>query len=501
MSRSFTIIAAMTKKQGIGFQNQLPWKRFKKDLEFFKRNTIQQTIIMGRKTWDSLNCRPLPNRHNIVLTRDWQNLEKSNNQIAFVSSLEQALNRAKTEEIFVIGGQKLYENTIHHPSCQRLLITHANIDLPSDTYFPNIHQQDYQETEIIPGKGTLETHQGEKHNIDYEIVEYSRNSVSNIFFPLSVSGEDEQRQSFTSIYEGEKGYLRAVDDIIENGETRYDRTHVGTQSLFGLQMRFDLKKKQFPLLTTKKMFTKGIIAELLWFLSGSTDTKRLSKQGVHIWDGNTSREFLDNNGFTDRPEGDMGPSYSFQFRHAGAKYKTAHIDYTQDPHRIDQVNQVIQSIIHDPHSRRHIINLWNVPDIPKMSLPPCLFLYQFYVSQHPKHYENPTGNKNYLNLSLYQRSADMGLGVPFNIASASLFTYMIAEITGLQPGELIHHIGDAHIYTDHINPLKKQIQREPRPFPQLHLSHQPRKIEDFYAEDFKIKGYYPYPGLKMKMAI
>ncbi|XP_010215905.1 PREDICTED: thymidylate synthase [Tinamus guttatus] len=247
------------------------------------------------------------------------------------------------------------------------------------------------------------------------------------------------------------------------------------------------KGHQFPLLTTKRVFWKGVLEELLWFIKGSTNAKELSAKGVKIWDANGSREFLDKQGFCNREEGDLGPVYGFQWRHFGAEYKDMHTDYSNQG--VDQLQKVIEMIRNNPDDRRIIMCAWNPKDISLMALPPCHALCQFYVVNGE------------LSCQLYQRSGDMGLGVPFNIASYSLLTYMIAHVTGLKPGEFIHTLGDAHIYLNHVEPLKVQLQREPRPFPKLRILREIEDISDFKAEDFQIEDYNPHPPIKMEMAV
>ncbi|XP_044777177.1 thymidylate synthase isoform X2 [Neomonachus schauinslandi] len=251
---------------------------------------------------------------------------------------------------------------------------------------------------------------------------------------------------------GELQYLGQIEHILRCGVRKDDRTGTGTLSVFGMQARYSLRD-EFPLLTTKRVFWKGVLEELLWFIKGSTNAKELSSKGVKIWDANGSRDFLDSLGFSNREEGDLGPVYGFQWRHFGAEYK-------------------------DKDS-----------DLPLMALPPCHALCQFYVVNGE------------LSCQLYQRSGDMGLGVPFNIASYALLTYMIAHITGLKPGDFVHTLGDAHIYLNHIEPLKMQLQREPRPFPKLKILRKVETIDDFKAEDFQIEGYSPHPTIKMEMAL
>ncbi|XP_008394916.1 thymidylate synthase isoform X2 [Poecilia reticulata] len=284
----------------------------------------------------------------------------------------------------------------------------------------------------------------------------------------------------------ERGYLSLAEHIMEHGSRKGDRTGTGVLSLFGAQVRYNLRD-QFPLLTTKRVFWKGILEELLWFIKGSTNAKELSEKGVKIWDANGSRDFLDNLGFTEREEGDLGPVYGFQWRHFGAEYKDMHTDYTGQG--VDQLQNIIDTIKKNPEDRRIIMCAWNPKDLPIMALPPCHALCQFYVCDGE------------LSCQLYQRSADMGLGVPFNIASYALLTYMIAHITGLKPGDFVHTLGDAHVYLNHVEPLKAQLQREIRPFPTLKIKRQVESINDFQAEDFEICCYDPHPTIKMQMAV
>lgn len=293
----------------------------------------------------------------------------------------------------------------------------------------------------------------------------------------------------------EDQYLQLCQRIIEEGEFRPDRTGTGTYSLFAPpQLRFDLSNGKFPLLTTKKVFTKGIILELLWFIAGCTDGNKLSEQGVKIWEGNGSREYLDKLGLTDRKVGDLGPIYGFQWRHFGAKYKTCDDNYSGQG--VDQLKDVIWKLKNNPYDRRIIMSAWNPPDFPQMALPPCHVFSQFYVN-----FPKEPDKKPKLSCLLYQRSCDMGLGVPFNIASYALLTIMIAHITDMEPGEFIHTMGDAHVYRDHINALKEQIRREPRPFPTLKITRKVDSIDDFKFEDFEICDYNPHPRIQMTMSV
>jgi thymidylate synthase len=251
-------------------------------------------------------------------------------------------------------------------------------------------------------------------------------------------------------------------------------------------MRFDLRHS-FPLLTTKRVFWRGVAEELLWFIKGCTDGNVLKEKNVHIWDMNGTREFLDNRGLSHREVGDLGPIYGFQWRHFGAKYVDKNTDYTGQG--VDQLAQVIETIKTNPADRRIIMSAWNPTDLPDMALPPCHSFCQFYV------------NDGELSCQMYQRSCDMGLGVPFNIASYALLTYMIAHVCDLTPGDFIHTLGDTHIYQNHIEPLKQQITRVPKPFPKLSFVRKVENIDDFTFEDFHLEGYECHPKIKMDMAV
>lgn len=283
-------------------------------------------------------------------------------------------------------------------------------------------------------------------------------------------------------------YLNLIKKIIDHGNKRDDRTGTGTLSLFADQMRFDLRgENSFPLLTTKRVYWKGIVEELLWFIRGDTDGKKLYEKGVKIWERNGCRTYLDSIGLNDREEGDLGPIYGFQWRHFGAEYTNCHADYTGKG--VDQLMDCIKKIKESSTDRRIILSAWNPTALPSMALPPCHMFCQFYVANGE------------LSCLMYQRSCDMGLGVPFNIASYSLLTCLLAHHCGLKPGEFIHTLGDAHVYLNHIEPLKEQIEREPKRFPTLKILKVRENIEDYQFEDFQIEGYEPHPPVKMEMSV
>jgi len=295
------------------------------------------------------------------------------------------------------------------------------------------------------------------------------------------------------------------------------RTGTGTLSVFAPRpLKFKLNRNGtpiLPLLTTKRVFTRAIIAELLWFIEGNTSSLALSEKGVKIWDGNGSREFLDNLGLTHREVGDLGPVYGFQWRHFGADYVDCKTDYTGQG--VDQLQRIIHTLRTNPYDRRLILSAWNPKDLPQMVLPPCHMFAQFYVS-YPRsrtaqtevgestNSENGEENKpkGHLHCQLYQRSCDMGLGVPFNIASYALLTHMLAHVCDLVPGSLTHVMGDAHVYLNHVDALKTQLEREPRDFPELEITQEKNgSIDGWRAEDFVIKGYNPHKTIAMEMSV
>lgn len=298
----------------------------------------------------------------------------------------------------------------------------------------------------------------------------------------------------------ERQYLDLVRDVITRGEVRQDRTGTGTRALFAPHstLKFSLRNNTLPLLTTKRVFFRGVLEELLWFISGKTDANLLAERNVHIWDGNGSAEFLKKRGLGHRREGDLGPVYGFQWRHFGAQYVDADTDYTGKG--VDQLAQVIHQIKTNPTDRRILLSAWNPPDLPLMALPPCHILCQFFVAL-PTPDEAAAGRKPQLSCQMYQRSCDLGLGVPFNIASYALLTHLIAHVTGCEAAEFTLAMGDAHVYLDHVGPLKEQLEREPRAFPTIQLKCEVSSIDDFRPDDIQVVGYQPHGKIDMRMSV
>jgi len=287
----------------------------------------------------------------------------------------------------------------------------------------------------------------------------------------------------------EQQYIDLIENIFENGTLESTRNG-NTKAIFGNMMRFSLKDGQIPILTTKKTAWKTCLKELLWFIQGHTDNKLLKNQNVHIWDANGSREFLDSRNLTNYEEDELGPIYGFQWRHFNAPYTNSQTDYSNQG--IDQLMQAI-TMLKDPSqrtSRRIIVSAWNPCQLDEMALPPCHVLFQFHVKQ----------NKS-LSCSLYQRSGDVGLGVPFNIASYSFLVHIIAKHCDLEPDEFVYFLGNAHIYENHFDALQTQIKREPKPFPKISIKNKHENIDDYTVNDIEFLTEYTYhDSIKMKMS-
>ncbi|CAG9323621.1 unnamed protein product [Blepharisma stoltei] len=475
--RNFVLVVAACKNLGIGYEGTIPWK-IPEDLKHFKSLTLTgpqtNTVIMGRKTWESIpsKYRPLPSRKNIIVSKTLPPTEG----VEIYPTLTEAIS-ASTGLCFIIGGTQIFQECLSPPlvsHCSQIYLTRISNDFKCDVFLPATSKTLFQEP-LFEGFSITSISKTKCYsNITYDFCTLCNNSLPP------------QPQFINYPPHEEYQYLDLIKEIISNGNRRDDRTHIGTISLFGKMMRFDLSES-FPLLTTKLVFWKGVVEELLWFIKGSTNAKELSEKGVKIWDGNGSRPFLDSLGFNDREEGDLGPVYGFQWRHFGAEYKDMHADYSGQG--FDQIAEVINLIKTDPNSRRIILSAWNPIAQPLMALPPCHVLSQFYV------------NNGKLSCMLYQRSGDVGLGIPFNIASYSLLTCLIAQVCGLERGEFVHVVGDTHVYSTHVDPLETQLKRNPYPFPQLKLNGNVKEIDQFSSEDIELIGYYKHGRIQMEMAL
>lgn len=458
----FNIIVCTDSFNGIGKENTIPWKltadlkRFRELTSKTSTESLKNAIIMGRKTWESLPRKPLPGRINIIISSTLNQDDFSDENILVCSSFDEALvERPNVEKYFVIGGGRVYQDALCDPRCSRVYLTRIEGNFRCDVFFPPMNE-------------------------DYKLVEEEEMVDENLNYKNMV---------YHRVNRDEIGYLNLLKEILSEGIEKNDRTGVGIISTFGKTLSFDLKRG-FPLLTSKFTPFKLTAKELLWFISGSTDNAVLKEKGVHIWDGNTTQEFIDKMGLP-YGEDDLGPMYGFQWRYAGAEYVDCHTDYRGKG--VDQVRKVINLIKNDPCSRRIILNSYNVPDLDKMVLNPCHCMVQFYVDTV----------RNELSAQMYQRSADMFLGVPINIASYALLTHMIAHVCGMGVGKLVICYGDAHIYKNHLEQVAEQLSREERvkPFPRLKIMREVRDIEDFTSEDFMIVEYEREGRIKAPMAV
>ena len=514
------VVAVQAEDGGIGLAGKLPWPHIAEDLRHFRRVTTttpptgyatsagvgpRAAVLMGRRTWESLpvDRRPLRDRVNIVLTRGATDGSAYNSGVLVAGSVEAALELARAHGVlvvYVIGGVTVFREAMQHPACDRLYVTRirhtGSVAVPyaCDTYMPPIDTAAFVpvvHSGVVPA--VARSADGEEA-VSLEFVEYQRRDdrfrsetpASNGSNDPSVSPPDNLLMMTTGNPE-ERQYLDLVRRVLAQGVLKADRTGVGTLSLFGATMRFCLRDQRFPLLTTKRVFWRGVVEELLWMVRGSTDARSLSSKGVHIWDGNGSRAFLDSLGLTGRREGDLGPVYGFQWRHFGARYVDCETDYAGQG--VDQLQRIVETLRRNPNDRRMVMCAWNPSDLPAMALPPCHVLVQFYVAS------------GRLSCAMYQRSCDLGLGVPFNIASYALLTVLIAHVTGLQPDELVHILGDAHVYCNHVEALQEQLKREPRPFPTLRIRRPVAELDDFQFDDLELIGYAPHAAVKMEMAV
>ncbi|KAF9620068.1 hypothetical protein IFM89_010718 [Coptis chinensis] len=516
--RTYQVIVAATPSMGIGKDGKLPW-RLPSDLNFFKEVTMTTSelgktnaVIMGRKTWESIpqKYRPLPGRLNVVLTRFGSSNIASAENVVVCGGLASALEILagppyclSIEKVFVIGGGQIFSEALNAPECEAIHITEIETNIECDTFMPSIDSKHfrlwYSSFPLV------------QDNIRHSFATYIRlrssaaESISlenGLTFDNSSESSKFEIENFSFlpklIFERheEYTYLKLVQDIILNGTQKADRTETGTLSKFGCQMRFNLRK-YFPLLTTKRVFWRGVVEELLWFISGSTNSKnslniiinRFYKKkeftfGMAIRPENT---LTGNIGLVDREEGDLGPVYGFQWRHFGASYTNMHANYNGQG--FDQLLDVVNKIRNTPDDRRIVLSAWNPSDLKLMALPPCHMFAQFYVANGE------------LSCQMYQRSADMGLGVPFNIASYSLLTCMIAHVCDLVPGDFVHVVGDAHVYKNHTRPLSEQLQKHPKPFPMLKINRLKKDIDSFVISDFELMGYNPHQKIEMKMAV
>ena len=474
LKKRINLIVACQHDGGIGKDGKISWKS-SVDLQHFKKITsgtpsgsgsIQNAVIMGRKTAESIG-KSLPNRINyIVSSSTMSTMSTSTGTSTFYcpniqDALVSACDNENVNKIFIIGGAQIYNVILRdYLHCiDTVYVTFVNTAFLCDTF------------------------------IDIQTIK-NMNLISQLEAMDPLMAEDELYLNFTTWRPknaGEDEYLGLLKRILDNGELKQNRTGIDTLSLFGEKMTFDISDS-IPVLTTKKFAWKTMLIELLWFVSGKTNNKLLTDQNVHIWDGNSTREYLDSIGLVSRKEGDLGPIYGFNWRHFGAEYTDCDADYTGKG--VDQLAQIVKQLKYDRNNRRILLTSWNPAVQHLMALPACHVMAQWYVRQD-----------KYLDCQLYQRSGDVALGVPFNIASYSVLTYMLAMVSGLAPGKFIHILGDAHIYTNHVEAVKEQVKRIPFAFPKLSFKRRIENIDDFVLSDFILTDYNCHPAIKMEMAL
>jgi len=510
------IILSATKDGLIGNDNDLIFD-VSKDKNYFKEITsatpneeFNNVVMMGRKTWESIpiKYRPLKNRMNVIISNEKYNEYRKNKNIFVFKTLDLALEAFRFKngfsyfwktflynQIFIIGGGRIYNEILEKYKKKEINVRTMYLteiedkDLDMTKMNNPIYFKMNEIDKLFIKKSqykTLETNfksdylkknvkkLGLSFNVYEGLIKIKGDEVGiyDDYYDFNILNLMENSKKFNK---EEFQYLKLMDDLINKGDKRNTRNGV-TISDFGVRMEFNLENDKIPILTTKKMAIKTVIKELLWFVKGSTNNKELQDQNVKIWNGNSSREFLDSRGLTNNKEGDLGPIYGFQWRHSGAKYIDCDTDYRGKG--VDQLKNCIELIRKDPMSRRMIVCAWNPSDLGMMALPPCHILFQFYVSSDGK-----------LSLQLYQRSGDIFLGVPFNILSYSLLLYMICELTNLKPGKFIHIIGDCHAYETHVDAIKEQIKRIPNEFPKIKINKKRESLDDFKLDDFEIIDY------------
>lgn len=443
----FNLILITDQNNGISKNGKIPW-HFTEDLQYFKNRTEHNILIMGRKTYDSFK-RPLPNRIHIVITSQSR---EDTVDTKYVRTFSEAYNLAiiYNREIWVIGGKPVYETALRHYAVGKVYHNIINSDFQCDNH---VHLENISWC-VIRTADCVNRIDGMSYQISFRIGKVEKSI--------------------------EQQYLKLLTKIIKSGDYRQTRNGF-TFSTFSSVLSMDLQKG-FPLLTTKKMFWKGIVEELLFFIRGDTNTKHLEEKGVRIWEGNTNQEFLNKMGF-DYPERHMGPMYGYQWRFYGKKYGS-------DEKGLDQLSQLIQDIKNDPHSRRLLLTDYNPLQAKEGVLYPChSLIIQFYVE------------KNSLSCNMYQRSVDTFLGLPFNIASTALLTHIVAKLVGRIPGKVNLHLGDCHIYEEHLSAVRQQLQNDPMELPQIEIPEftSLTEVEDSNFGDYKLLNYNSHPAIKATM--
>jgi dihydrofolate reductase/thymidylate synthase len=531
------IVAHSIPEFAIGMTGGIPWY-IPEDLQHFKEMTTttpqdQQgklnIVVMGRKTWESIpqKVRPLSNRYTIIITRNEEKSRQMNeynkehvipeywcswdNLYSYLQSIVGL--QSFTNQVFFCGGAEIYDLALRDYPITQAYITEVYVNQKKDlsqfdTFFPKYKPYDWSVnshhpanadshhrlflTSVSPFKSYFDKKQGRLTHYRFKKYASASQMSREGMTPWVITESEENSQ-----------YMTIMNDIMRNGIGRGDRTGTGTLSLFGTRQRYDLRDT-FPLSTTKRIFFRAVFEELKLYLSGRTDNGILQEKGIHIWDGNTSREFLDQRGLQRYPEGDMGETYGFNFRHFAGEYKDCHTDYPES-NGYDQLANVIHLIKNDPTSRRIIINLWNPATLHNAALPSCLMMYQFYVDTHAR----------LLHCQIYIRSSDYFLANNWNTCTGALLVHMLCALEGinLTPGSITTITGDTHLYKTHLEQVNQNLLREPVPFPKLvvensrsqsQLQSQSKKfekLEDIQFEDLQLWGYMPQPNISAPMAV
>jgi len=487
---SVEVIVAATRNRVMGVNGALPWgMSLKQDLARFSQMTRGKVVLMGRKTWDSLPHKPLPDRQHVVITsrpEHYSTLYSAHHDTTRFCTMSNFATTAREltglykVHLFVIGGRQILSHFLHY--AHRLHITWVD-QLPESA----------TETTLLP---PIPTHFGLSK---YEIPEQQDPSSSSSSSPsppfefLTYTHLDRDAYPPTA---NEKVYLDLLRNILTYGTERPDRTGTGYVGVVCSPAAFQhLRDDPHP---DDEADRPGRVRlrELLWFLRGSTDSRELSRQGVRIWEGNSSRPFLDARGLVDLPEGDIGAGYGFQWRHFGAEYGTCEEDYAG--RGVDQIEGVVRSLREDPFGRRHVVSAWNPAALSRTALPPCHVLFQFYVDSAS------SSSSRRLSCHLYQRSVDCFLGLPFNILSYAILTRIIAMRAGLDGvNELIISTGDTHIYTDHLRQVQEQLTRLPCPAPILEIHPDVATLDwkDIGERHFSMHGYFHHEPIAAKMSV
>jgi dihydrofolate reductase/thymidylate synthase len=485
------VIMCLSNDSILGVNNDL-YVKIGEDLKYFKRITSDNyykdkpnVLIMGYNTYKSIG-KPLPNRLNIVISRNHQN-ELDDLSITNFPSFDDVLQYLEYKDdigkIFIIGGASIYLDVFKNylPLIDNVYLTKVHTPQLSDMqYLKSVNKATYCNISLndyINSKKLIHLHTkkctGNTTIYDFDTDMYIHKTLDYSF---------DVYQSCNTINNDELQYLNLLQQILSENNIKSTR-NADVYSKFGTRMEFDLRKG-FPILTTKRVPWKTVLRELLWFISGSTDNRILKDKKVNIWNANASREFLDSRGLN-YCEDDLGPVYGFQWRHFGAEYVDYDTDYTGKG--VDQLRNIINEIIDNPTSRRLILNSWNAMDIDKMALPPCHVMVQFNI------------DNGFIDCQLYQRSGDMFLGVPFNITSYAFLLHIVGHLTNYVPRKLVHIIGDAHIYSQHLDAVQRQLFRTPNPFPQLTISGELHDIDDIDENVFQIVGYDCYSTIPAPM--